>query len=147
MIDRGFGDKMAVKTFTQAWYQITKGVEKTLSKISHKQVENMINMLLWAKYKHILIIGVGFIAIYRWMKTKPNERFTISLEISLPKSENKLDKALTIILALSIIIAATSLVYAIITPKAGEKFTELYILGPEGIADEYPKNLTIGEDV
>jgi len=50
---------MAVKTFTQAWYQITKGVEKTLSKISHKQVENMINMLLWAKYKHILIIGVG----------------------------------------------------------------------------------------
>lgn len=50
---------MAVKTFTQAWYQITKGVEKTLSKVSHKQVENMINMLLWAKYKHILIIGVG----------------------------------------------------------------------------------------
>ena len=50
---------MAVKTFTQAWYQITKGVEKTLSKISHRQVENMINMLLWAKYKHILIIGVG----------------------------------------------------------------------------------------
>lgn len=50
---------MAVKIFTQAWYQITKGVEKTLSKISHKQVENMINMLLWAKYKHILIIGVG----------------------------------------------------------------------------------------
>lgn len=50
---------MAVKTFTLAWYQITKGVEKTLSKISHKQVENMINMLLWAKYKHILIIGVG----------------------------------------------------------------------------------------
>src|SRR4030042_2605950 len=50
---------MAVKTFTQAWYQITKGVEKTLSKISYKQVENMINMLLWAKYKHILIIGVG----------------------------------------------------------------------------------------
>jgi 6-phospho-3-hexuloisomerase len=50
---------MAVKTFTQALYQITKGVEKTLSKISHKQVENMINMLLWAKYKHILIIGVG----------------------------------------------------------------------------------------
>jgi len=50
---------MAVKTFAQAWYQITKGVEKTLSKISHRQVENMINMLLWAKYKHILIIGVG----------------------------------------------------------------------------------------
>jgi len=50
---------MAVKTFTLAWYQITKGVERTLSKISHKQVENMINMLLWAKYKHILIIGVG----------------------------------------------------------------------------------------
>jgi len=92
------------------------------------------------------IIGVGAIAIYRWMKTNPNERFTISLNVSLPKSESKLDKALTIILALSITIAAASLVYAIITPKTGEKFTELYILGPEGNATGYPKNLTIGEE-
>jgi uncharacterized membrane protein len=94
----------------------------------------------------IFIIGIGFIAIYRWMKTNPNERFTISLEISLPNPEKKLDKALTIILVISIIISVTSLVYAIITPKTREKFTELYILGSEGMAKNYPKNLIIGEE-
>lgn len=95
----------------------------------------------------IFIIGVGSIAIYRWIKTNPNERFIIYLEISLPYPEKKLNKALTILLTLSIIIFVASLVYAIITPKIGEKFTELYILGPEGMADEYPNNLIIGEEV
>ena len=94
----------------------------------------------------IFIIGVGIIAIYRWIKTIPYERFTISLDLSLPKSESKLDRALTIILAASIIIAVASLIYVIITPKAGEKFTELYILGVGGDATVYPSNLAVGEN-
>ena len=65
----------------------------------------------------IFIISVGLIAIFRWINTNENDRFTISFEISLFKTESKLEKALTIILALSIIIATASVVYAIITPK------------------------------
>jgi len=94
----------------------------------------------------IFVIGVGFIAIYRWKKTDEDERFTVSLKISLPESESRLDKALTFVLAVSIIIAVTSLVYAVVTQKTGEKFTEFYLLDAEGMADEYPKNLTVGEE-
>jgi len=50
---------MALKTFIQAYEQIIKGVDMTLSKISHGQVEGMINMMLWAKFRRILVIGVG----------------------------------------------------------------------------------------
>jgi len=50
---------MALKTFGQAWSQIIKGVERTLSRVSQSQVEEMINMMLWARHKRILIIGVG----------------------------------------------------------------------------------------
>ncbi len=50
---------MTLKTFTEAHHQIIKGVERTLSRTSQSQVEGMINMMLWAKYKRILIIGVG----------------------------------------------------------------------------------------
>lgn len=50
---------MALKTFIQAYEQIIKGVDTTLSKISHGQVEGMINMMLWAKFRRILVIGVG----------------------------------------------------------------------------------------
>ncbi len=50
---------MTLKTFSAACYQITKGVERTLSRISQRQVEGMINMMLWAKFRRILVIGVG----------------------------------------------------------------------------------------
>ena len=94
----------------------------------------------------IFIIGIGTIAIYRWYNTSSDKRFIVSLDISLPKSENKLDRALTIILAIVIIIAMVSLVYVIATPKIGEKFTEFYLLGPGNIADKYPNNLTLDEN-
>jgi uncharacterized membrane protein len=94
----------------------------------------------------IFIIGVGSVAIYRWINTDPDERFIISLDISLPKSESRLDQALTVILAASILIAVVSLVYVIVTPKTGEKFTEFYILGSGGMADDYPRNLIVGQN-
>ena len=37
-------------------------------------------------------------------------------------------------------------VYVIITPKEGEKFTEFCVLGPGGKAEDYPTNLTVGEE-
>lgn len=94
----------------------------------------------------VFIIVGGCIAIYRWIKTDPDERFTVSFDLSIPKTENKLDKALTIILAASIIIAALSFVYIIVIPKTGEKFTEFYLLGSGGKAEGFPKNLTLGNN-
>ena len=35
--------------------------------------------------------------------------------------------------------------YIIVKPKEGEKFTEFYILGPNGKASDYPTNLTVGQ--
>lgn len=46
----------------------------------------------------------------------------------------------------SILGAIGTLAYVIITPKAGERFTEFYILGLEGKADNYPDELTVGEE-
>ena len=37
-------------------------------------------------------------------------------------------------------------VYVIVTPKEGEKFTEFYVLGPGGKAEDYPTNLNVGEE-
>ncbi|MHC1756366.1 MAG: DUF1616 domain-containing protein [Methanosarcina sp.] len=63
----------------------------------------------------------------------------------LEKPEPGLDRVLTVILVLSILLSVTTLVYVVITPKEGEHFTEFYILGPEGMADNYPTNYTLGE--
>ena len=94
----------------------------------------------------IFIVGVGSIAIYRWTKTNTSERFTLGLDLSVPKVERRIDKALILILGAAIIIAVTSLIYVVVVPKTGEKFTEFYLLGPSGKATEYPRNLTAGEN-
>lgn len=58
----------------------------------------------------------------------------------------KIDRILSVILIISIILAIAMTVYVIVAPKQGEKFTEFYILGPNGTADDYPTDLTVGEE-
>lgn len=56
-----------------------------------------------------------------------------------------IDRVLTVILLITIIVSICMVVYVIVTPKQGEKFTEFYILGIDGMADVYPIELTVGE--
>ncbi len=58
---------------------------------------------------------------------------------------SRVDKILTVILVLAIISSISALVYVIVTPKQGEKFTEFYILGPGGMAYDYPTIVASGE--
>lgn len=60
-------------------------------------------------------------------------------------SESRVDEVLTVILIIAIIIAISLTVYVIVTPKQGEKFTEFYILSPNGTAADYPTDLKVGE--
>jgi len=94
----------------------------------------------------LLIFIVGTIAIYRWLRTSPDTRYIIKINISIPKHETKLDKLLTIVLVICIIFAASLAIFVILTPKQGEHFTEFYILGSSHLASDYPMNLTLGEN-
>jgi len=67
-----------------------------------------------------------------------------SLKSSFNK-ESKLDKILSIILILTLVLAIATTAFIITKPKEGEKFTEFYILGPNGKASDYPTNLTMGQ--
>ncbi|MDD3493076.1 MAG: DUF1616 domain-containing protein [Candidatus Thermoplasmatota archaeon] len=82
---------------------------------------------------------------HRWKSLPVGERFRLDVTLTWPRGESRLDRALTLGLAISIVAAGALLVYVIVTPQAGESFTEFYILGPEGRADNYPTNLTAGE--
>jgi len=62
----------------------------------------------------------------------------------LTEEKSRLDKALTIILVITIMLSIAALVYVIVTPKQGEKFTEFYILGPGGKAYDYPTQVQAG---
>lgn len=93
------------------------------------------------------------IAYVRRAKLLENEVFEVSLRavaLSLKadimeNSESKLDRMLTIFLIFSILMSVVTLAFVVISPKEGEHFTEFYILGPEGKADNYTTKYTLGE--
>jgi uncharacterized membrane protein len=92
------------------------------------------------------IVVVGFIAFLRWKAIPLKQRFVISFDVTLPKSNNTSDNVLTIILCISIIISAAIVGYVIVTPKIGETFTEFYILGPTRNTTGYPRNLSVDDN-
>ena len=76
------------------------------------------------------------------------ERFEVALAIKLPRwvGRGNLDKALFIGLVVVIVAALGCLGYVITNSRPGEKFTEFYILGPEGKAENYPQKVMLGEE-
>lgn len=59
---------------------------------------------------------------------------------------SRTNKILNIVLVISILLSVTMLVYVVVMPKEGEKFTEFYILGPDGMTDDYPTELSMGKE-
>ena len=55
------------------------------------------------------------------------------------------DKTVSTILIILLVVAISATVYIIVNPFQGDKFTELYILGPDGKAGNYPTNLSVNE--
>jgi len=95
----------------------------------------------------ILINSV--IGLYRRHQLPQEQKFEFrpSIKIKLPqwKQQGRLDKALTVVLVFSVIVAIGVLVYVVASPKTPEKFSEFYILGSEGMAANYPRSLVLGE--
>jgi len=57
----------------------------------------------------------------------------------------KLDRTISLILIIILTIAVIATIYITVTPNPGEKFTEFYLLGPDGKAGDYPTNLTTND--
>lgn len=102
----------------------------------------------------IFTIAMSCAAYWRRMSLPTEEQFSIPLREKigelkkdvLADSKSRLDKALTVILIITILMSIAVLVYVIVTPKQGEKFTEFYILGPGGKAYDYPTNVIAGNN-
>jgi uncharacterized membrane protein len=99
----------------------------------------------------VFTIVMSITAYIRRWKLQEDERFNVNFKyyfnriVESFKGESKKDKVLSIVLAISIILAISATAYVILVPKEGEKFTEFYILGPDGKASNYPTNLTVGQ--
>jgi uncharacterized membrane protein len=97
----------------------------------------------------LFILACCVVAHYRRSRLPPEKHFVIHLEFDLShwRDIGWLDIFLSVALTLFIITTVGTLVYAITKPKVGERFTEFYILGPEGLAENYPREAVVGQPV
>jgi len=98
----------------------------------------------------ILMCGAAY---YRRHQLPEAEAFEVPIKASILALKAELleehgsgtDRTLSILLVILILASLGSLAYVIGNPKEGEAFTEFYILGPEGMAENYPTNYTLGD--
>ena len=57
----------------------------------------------------------------------------------------KIERILSAFLLLALLASIAALIYLILNPPPGERFTEFYILGPKGKASDYPTRLFVNQ--
>jgi uncharacterized membrane protein len=61
------------------------------------------------------------------------------------QGKGKREKAINLVLVLTVLSFIIALVYVAAVPRDGEHFTEFYVLGPEGQSTDYPHDLTVNQ--
>jgi uncharacterized membrane protein len=102
-----------------------------------------------------LTLGLTALAAVRRQQVAANARFTVPLPTlhilrdGVLNPVDRTDTVLNIVLTISLLVAASTVTFAVVAPTQGETFTELSILTKTDrgglTADNYPTNLTQGE--
>ena len=95
----------------------------------------------------LFTLSMSILSAYRRSMLPSEARFTPSLSLKIPKwrSLSTSDKLMAVGLITCIAVAGGLTAYFAPMPRVGERFTEFYVLGPEGKIGNYPTNLTLGE--
>jgi uncharacterized membrane protein len=98
----------------------------------------------------LFIMSCSAVAWYRRSRLPDKERFVLTVEVDVGgwwAAQDRTSRILYGVLALALVTAAISATAIVVLPKPGERFTEFYILGPEGLAENYPREALVGQPV
>ena len=104
-----------------------------------------LNSILYSQTAFVVAMSV--VAWWRRRSLAEHERFRIEFRLDFsgawgPGIANKL---LTVALVLTVLGVTATVGYVVARPKTGETFTEFYVLGADGKAQDYPRELVAGE--
>lgn len=99
----------------------------------------------------VLTVAFVVLAYRRRRDLAPEDRFGLDAGEAYRNitafftGEDRLNKALIVVLGLAILASISAISYVIIVPVHGEPFTEFYLLGPDGKAGDYPLKFHPGD--
>lgn len=96
---------------------------------------------------YLLMLVLTGLTYFRRRDMPPEARFGVDFRSHVPSwgSLDREDKILTV--ASVILVVSVGVVGVFLaSSQPGERFTEFYILGEEGLADDYPTDLLVGEN-
>ena len=96
----------------------------------------------------LFIVICSAVSVYRRRQLDDEERFVFSVQLDVRgwwADQDRTNRILYGILGLALVTAAIAATAIIVTPKPGDYFTEFYILGPEGLAESYPREAAPGQ--
>ena len=96
----------------------------------------------------ILTLLLSIASNYRRARLPLDQKFQALNNLKLPNSKAipRTDKILVTGVLIAIIAVASLTIYFASAPKIGERFTEFYLLGPNGKLADYPVNMTLAEN-
>jgi len=102
--------------------------------------------ILFTLFTFILLASVG-----GWLRRRQidgTEQYTLRINLRLPsiKLPRTRDRVLLVIIVLSLIGAIGTLSYVIAMPKIGQSFTQFQVLDINGTTDNYPEEITLGQE-
>jgi len=118
----------------------------------------LLNALPWGLRLAPIVISLclimllsGAVALRRRWQMSPNEQpFMPSAQIAATEwwaQQDRTGRLLYALLALAGLVALASAIAIAVLPKPGERMTEFYLLGPESLAEAYPREAIVDEPV
>jgi len=95
-----------------------------------------------------VIVTCSAVALWRRRRLPPSERFVLQIDVDARgwwTAQDRISRVLYGILAAALLVALFSAAAIVLLPKPGERFTEFYVLGPEGLAESYPREAAPGQ--
>jgi uncharacterized membrane protein len=95
----------------------------------------------------LVIIACAVIALVRRRRLPQAERFAIVVRLDAWdrwRAQDRGNQVLYGLLVGAVVVAVVSALLLVALPRAGDRFTEFCLLGPEGLAEGYPREAVLG---
>jgi uncharacterized membrane protein len=98
----------------------------------------------------LFIVVFSTVALLLRRQLPEDEQFVLAVDVDMKdwwSAQDQAGRILYGVLAVALLVAVGAALAIVLLPNPTERFTEFYVLGPEGLAENYPREAVAGESI